>query len=162
MFSSRESSERESRCARWKLSALSTPPVHKLFDQNGGSFIGEKFLELYQHLKLRVSNPRTVANCHSETPFESSNLPGAGPIFPDWAFDNCVHPEENGRTWIRYDVMVVLYHTRIIHLLITSTCFKLYLADKIQSLLANNLLDWLWFHGRARSSALPYIILYYI
>ena len=30
-------------------------------------------------IKLRVSNPRTIAYFH----FESSDLPGAGPIFPD-------------------------------------------------------------------------------
>ena len=32
---------------------------------------------------LRVSNPRTVAYLHFEMPLESSDLPGAGPIFPD-------------------------------------------------------------------------------
>ena len=37
-----------------------------------------------QTFKLRVSNPRTTAYCHFKMPFESSNLPGAGPIFPDW------------------------------------------------------------------------------
>ena len=33
-----------------------------------------------QHFKLRVSNPGTVACVHFKLPFESSNLPGAGPI----------------------------------------------------------------------------------
>ena len=36
-----------------------------------------------QDFKLRVSNPRTVAYFRFNTPFDSSNLPRAGPIFPD-------------------------------------------------------------------------------
>ena len=32
--------------------------------------------------KFRVSNPRTVTDVHFKMPCESSNLPGAGPIFP--------------------------------------------------------------------------------
>ena len=34
-----------------------------------------------QQFKLRVSNLRTVTYVHFNLPFESSNLPGAGPIF---------------------------------------------------------------------------------
>ena len=30
-------------------------------------------------IKLRVSNPRTIAYFHIKTPFESFSLPGAGP-----------------------------------------------------------------------------------
>ena len=30
-----------------------------------------------------LSNPRTIAYVQVKTPYESSNLPGAGPIFPD-------------------------------------------------------------------------------
>ena len=36
-----------------------------------------------QTIELRVSNPRTVACLDLTMPYESSNLPGAGPIFPD-------------------------------------------------------------------------------
>ena len=36
-----------------------------------------------QHLSLRVSNLRASAYVHLKVPFGSSNLPGAGPIFPD-------------------------------------------------------------------------------
>ena len=36
-----------------------------------------------RYLKSRVSNPRTIAYVRFEMPFESSNLPGARPIFPD-------------------------------------------------------------------------------
>ena len=36
-----------------------------------------------QSFKLRASNPRTIAYVHFNTPFESSDLPGAGTIFPD-------------------------------------------------------------------------------
>ena len=32
--------------------------------------------------KLRVSDPRTAAYFHFEVPFESSNLPGSEPLFP--------------------------------------------------------------------------------
>ena len=35
-----------------------------------------------QHFKSRVSNPRAIAYFHFRMLFESSNLPGAGPIFP--------------------------------------------------------------------------------
>ena len=41
-----------------------------------------------QHFKLRVSNLRTIAYSHFGVPFGSSNLPGAGPIFPDLTFGN--------------------------------------------------------------------------
>ena len=41
-----------------------------------------------QHFKSRVSNPRTIAYFHSNMPFESSNLPGAGPNLPDCTFEN--------------------------------------------------------------------------
>ena len=37
-----------------------------------------------QNFKSRVSNPRAIAYFHFNRPFESSNLPGAGPIFPAW------------------------------------------------------------------------------
>ena len=37
----------------------------------------------WQHFKLRVSDPRTSAYVHFNMPFESSNLPGAGPSCPD-------------------------------------------------------------------------------
>ena len=40
------------------------------------------------NFRLRVSNPRPIACLHLNMPFESSNLQGAGPIFPDWAFEN--------------------------------------------------------------------------
>ena len=33
-------------------------------------------------------NPRTIVFVHFKMPFESSNLPWAGPTFPDWAFEN--------------------------------------------------------------------------
>ena len=36
-----------------------------------------------QNWTLRISNPGTVAYDHFNMPFEGSNLPGAGPIFPD-------------------------------------------------------------------------------
>ena len=36
-----------------------------------------------RNLKSRVSDPRSIAYVHSKIPFESSNLPGSGPIFPD-------------------------------------------------------------------------------
>ena len=36
--------------------------------------------------KSRVSNPRTTAYVCLKRPFESSELTGAGPIFPDWTF----------------------------------------------------------------------------
>ena len=35
------------------------------------------------NFKSRVSNPRTTGYLHFNTPFESSNLPGSGPICPD-------------------------------------------------------------------------------
>ena len=38
-----------------------------------------------QQFKSGVSHPRIIAHVHLEKPFESSNLPGAGPIFPDRA-----------------------------------------------------------------------------
>ena len=41
-----------------------------------------------QHFKLRVSNPRTIAYVHFNTPFESSNLPDPWHIFPDRTFGN--------------------------------------------------------------------------
>ena len=36
-----------------------------------------------QCFELRVSNPRTTAHLDFRMPFDNSNLPGAGPIFPD-------------------------------------------------------------------------------
>ena len=36
-----------------------------------------------QTFNLRVSGPRNLAHVHFKLPFESSNLPGAGPISPD-------------------------------------------------------------------------------
>ena len=36
-----------------------------------------------QHFKLSVSNPRTMACVQFNMPFESSNLPGDGPVVPD-------------------------------------------------------------------------------
>ena len=51
----------------WALATVSSP-----------DFNSHKF-------SLRVSSPRAVANFHFAVPFGSSNLPGAGPIFPDWA-----------------------------------------------------------------------------
>ena len=36
-----------------------------------------------QTFRLRVSNPRTIADFHFNLPFERSSLPGDGPIFPD-------------------------------------------------------------------------------
>ena len=33
---------------------------------------------------LRASNPRTTAYLDLNMPFECSNLPGSGPILPDW------------------------------------------------------------------------------
>ena len=42
-----------------------------------------------QNSELGSSSPRAViAYFHFRMPFESSNLPGVGPIFPDWAFEN--------------------------------------------------------------------------
>ena len=38
--------------------------------------------------KLRVSNPRPIAFVHLNMPFESSNLAGSGPNFPDGTFEN--------------------------------------------------------------------------
>ena len=35
------------------------------------------------NFKLRASSPRTIAFFHFNMPFESSHLPGAGPMFPD-------------------------------------------------------------------------------
>ena len=35
-----------------------------------------------QHFKLRVSNPTAIAYFYFKLPFETSNLPVAGPIFP--------------------------------------------------------------------------------
>ena len=37
------------------------------------------------NFKSRVSNPRTISYAHSKVSFESPNLPGSGPILPDWA-----------------------------------------------------------------------------
>ena len=41
--------------------------------------------------KLRVSNPRTFAYARSKMPFESSNIPGAGPIvqYCSWKLAVC-------------------------------------------------------------------------
>ena len=36
-----------------------------------------------QHFKSRVSSPRSLGNFRFKMLFESSNLPGAGPNFPD-------------------------------------------------------------------------------
>ena len=36
-----------------------------------------------QNSQLRVSDPRTIARFHFGAPFESSDLPAAGPTFPD-------------------------------------------------------------------------------
>ena len=44
------------------------------------------------NVKLRVSNPRAIAYAHLKVPFESSDLPGAGPIFPDSTFENWPQP----------------------------------------------------------------------
>ena len=44
-----------------------------------------------RHIKLRVSNPRTIACVHFNVPFGSSNLPGSGPTSPERAFDNWPH-----------------------------------------------------------------------
>ena len=41
-----------------------------------------------QYFKLRASNPRTIAYVQFNMPSESSNLPGAGLIFPDQVFEN--------------------------------------------------------------------------
>ena len=41
-----------------------------------------------QTIKLRISNPRTIAYVHFNMPVYSSNRPGAGPILPDWTFEN--------------------------------------------------------------------------
>ena len=41
-----------------------------------------------RHFELRVSDPRTIAYVLLKMSFESLNLPGAGPIFPDWTFEN--------------------------------------------------------------------------
>ena len=44
-----------------------------------------------QTFKLSVSDPRAIAYLHSNMPFESSSLPGAGPIFPDLPFELALH-----------------------------------------------------------------------
>ena len=41
-----------------------------------------------QNVKLRVSNLRTIACVRFKVPFESSNLPGAGPISTARSFEN--------------------------------------------------------------------------
>ena len=43
------------------------------------------------NFKFGVSNSRTIAYAHFKLPFESSDLPGAGPIFPDRTFENWPH-----------------------------------------------------------------------
>ena len=43
-----------------------------------------------QIVKLRVSNPRTIAYVHFKM-LKCSNLPGAGPIFPDQTFEDQLH-----------------------------------------------------------------------
>ena len=37
----------------------------------------------HSNFKLRVSNPRNIAYVHFKMPFETSNIPEAGPILPD-------------------------------------------------------------------------------
>ena len=46
-----------------------------------GQFLKIQVFNFLQSFKLRVSNPRTAAYAYFNMPFESSNLPGAGPIF---------------------------------------------------------------------------------
>ena len=64
------------------------------------SFFGGVFFHAHQHhtvsshnfnsqrFKFRVSNPWTIAYVHLKMPFKNSNIPRAGPIFPDWTFEN--------------------------------------------------------------------------
>ena len=40
-----------------------------------------------RYFTWRASDPRTIAYLHLNMPFESPNLPGAGPIFPDRTFE---------------------------------------------------------------------------
>ena len=54
----------------------------------------------FSQLKLRVSNPGAIAYVHFKLPFESSDLPGAGPFFPDSTFENWPYrslERKNGR-----------------------------------------------------------------
>ena len=45
-------------------------------------------ISIHKIVSLRFSNPRTIAYAHFKMPFESRNIPGAGPVFPDWTFEN--------------------------------------------------------------------------
>ena len=70
-----------------------------------------------QPFRLRLSNHRTIDHVHFNMPFETSNLSGAGPVSPDWSFDNWPHwrvsganmPKPPSETWIlesRSDVLI--------------------------------------------------------
>ena len=50
-------------------------------EQPAASAVSSRYFHS-QKLKLRVPNPRTFAYAHFKMPFESSKLPGPGPIFP--------------------------------------------------------------------------------
>ena len=39
-------------------------------------------ISMHKMSSLRISNPGNLACFHFKVPFESSNLPGSGPIFP--------------------------------------------------------------------------------
>ena len=48
-----------------------------------------------QNFKLRVSNSRSVAYVDFKMPFESSNIPGSGPNFPDLTLENWVQAKSD-------------------------------------------------------------------
>ncbi len=50
--------------------------------QSSASTVSSRGFNLH-NFKFGASNPRSIACFHFEVPFEGSNLPGAGPIFPD-------------------------------------------------------------------------------
>ena len=48
------------------------------------------YIYMYTYLFItEVSDPRAIAYALFKMPFESSSLPGSGPMFPLWTFENC-------------------------------------------------------------------------
>ena len=70
-----------------------------------------------QKYKLRVSNPRTIAYVHFKMPFESSNILGAGPISPDWTFENWPYQKEASALLRRRRLWVGAQFVRILRFL---------------------------------------------
>ena len=78
-----------------------------------------------QNLKLGVLNPRTIAYLHFEMPFGSSDLPGAGPIFPDW--NVLAGPGEHLNATLYYTCVYMYIYIYIQTHMYTYVCIYIYI-----------------------------------